>query len=527
MHFIWLNAFLGHARRNGVRLRKPRRQPLEPALLYEVEAAGWGRVAATARRFGMRWADTWAVETEEGFLIQSLLEYRGDYLLLRTGQPLQGAVLESQAPAFPAALRVERAMRDLFGIDFSGEVDRRRWIRHQAWTAQCHPLRKEFPAHGSGESPVPPDLDYPFLQARGTGVVEIPVGPVHAGIIEPGHFRFQAVGEQILNLEERLGYLHRGVEKLAEGRDAISLARLAGRVSGDTTVAHAWAACQAMERAAGVQVPDRALFLRALLAERERIANHLGDIGAVCNDVGFAFAMSQFGRLRELWLRMNGRLFGHRLLMDRVVPGGVTIAPDQDAIDDLRQEAHWLRGELETLVRIVENTPSLQDRLIGTGILDRETALELGTLGYVARASGVRHDLRAESPCAPYDRLRVTVPVHETGDVADRLRVRADEINASLDLILQILNQLPEGPERAGWTPPPAGAEGLGLLEGWRGEVVAYVRFGGEGKVDRYHPRDPSVLNWPALERLVRGNIVPDFPVCNKSVNGSYAGHDL
>jgi Ni,Fe-hydrogenase III large subunit len=267
--------------------------------------------------------------------------------------------------------------------------------------------------------------------------------------------------------------------------------------------------------------------LRALLAERERIANHLGDIGAVCNDVGFAFAEYQFSRLRETWQRANQALFGHRLLMDSVVPGGVACDLDAGRVAALRTGQGALRKELAALLPIVEYHPSLEDRLLGTGVLPPEEAARLGVVGFVGKASGVDFDVRRDHRYAPYHRLKVVSPLFQAGDVDSRVRVRAEEIGHSLALIDQLLDGLPAGAPAVPWTPPAAGAEGLGCVEGWRGEILCYVRFAADGRVARFFPRDPSWLNWPALERLIPGNIVPDFPVCNKSINGSYSGHDL
>jgi Ni,Fe-hydrogenase III large subunit len=353
------------------------------------------------------------------------------------------------------------------------------------------------------------------------------VGPVHAGIIEPAHFRFQAVGETVLNLEERMGYVHKGVEKIAEGRDADGLARLAARVSGDSTVAHAWAACMAMEKARGLEPPPRAQWLRALMCERERIANHLGDIGAILNDIAFAFGFYQFSRLREDWLRVSHTAFGHRLMMDRVVPGGVSHDPPADALRRMPGDAHALAGQMAKLVPIVNDLPSVKDRLLTTGVLDPAHARTLGCMGIVGRASSLDFDVRRDAPYAPYDRLRTKVPSYHYGDVAARMRVRVEEIGASCELIEAIVAALPDGAIRAEWSAPAGDAEGLGIVEGWRGEIVTYVRFDAQGRIARFFPRDPSWTTWPALELLIHDNIVPDFPVCNKSVNGSYSGQDL
>jgi Ni,Fe-hydrogenase III large subunit len=298
-------------------------------------------------------------------------------------------------------------------------------------------------------------------------------------------------------------------------------------VSGDSTVAHAWAACMAMERAAALDVPARALHLRAIMCERERVANHLGDIGAILNDVSFSFGFYQFNRLREQWQRLSREAFGHRFMMDRVAPGGVAADLDERAATGMRAQIREIRAQLDKLTAIVNDLPSVEDRLVSTGVLKPEHARALGCLGYVGRASNVGYDVRRDAPYPPYHRLAVKVPLYHYGDVAARMRVRVEECRVAFDLIEQLLDTLPAGAVRAPWRSPAAGAEGLGIVEGWRGEIFAYVRFESDGRVARYFPRDPSVCNWPALEHLIHDNIVPDFPVCNKSVNGSYSGNDL
>ncbi len=525
--FAWLADFLDTCRRENLLVEEVAAGGLAPARLVRLDPEDWGAFARVAAGAGLRWCAVWGEHRDAQIEISACLEHGGGYLLARTAVLVRTPILPSHTPHYPAADRPERHLQDLLGVAFSDHPDTRRWVRHQAWSEQEFPLRTDFPLYGHPPDETPPDADYPFLRAHGAGVHEIPVGPVHAGIIEPGHFRFQAVGEAVLNLEERLGYAHKGIEKLAEGRDAQGLARLAARVSGDSTVAHTWAACMAMERAAGCEVPARALAVRALLAERERIANHLGDVGAICNDVGFAFAWYQFSRLRELWQRDNARVFGHRLLRGAVVPGGTAADVCTREAAELARGAAGLGSELDQLVPILEENASLQDRLVGTGVLAAGPAAHLGVLGCVARAGGIDRDVRRDTPYAPYDRLTVRVPVCTEGDVAARVRVRLEEIRVALELQGRLLDALPEGPVRRPWGGAPEDAEGLGIVEGWRGETLAYVRFGMRGAVRRYYPRDPSWLNWPALEVLIGGNIVPDFPVCNKSVNGSYSGHDL
>ncbi len=500
---------------------------LAPAQLVAVQAEDWGRLGNEASVWGCRWVACWGEDVADAIRISACFEHAGAYLVARTAVPRATPALPSHTPSYPGADRPERHLRDMLGVVFTDHPDARRWTRHQAWKDSEYPLRRDFPAAGRPPAQTPADHQYNFLPAHGSGVYEIPVGPVHAGVIEPGHFRFQAVGETVLNLEERLGYVHKGIEKIAEGRDAGGLARLAGRVSGDSTVAHAWAACMAMEKAARVEVPQRALWLRALMCERERVANHVGDIGAMLNDIAFAFGFIQFARLREQWQRVSREAFGHRFMMDCIVPGGVGVDLDERFISAMRDEADALRKQIGKLMAIVNDLPSVADRVRGAGVLKPEYAKALGCVGYVGRASGMNFDVRRDAPYPPYDRLKVAVPLHHYGDVNARARTRLEEIAASFDLIEALLAGLPAGPIRAGWGAPAPGAEGLGLVEGWRGEIMTFVRFGEDGRIARFFPRDPSWTTWPALELLIHDNIVPDFPVCNKSVNGSYSGHDL
>ncbi len=527
MSTAWINAFLGRIEARDVHMREESAPGLAPARLFVVTADDWGTLAHEAKNWECRWVAAWGEDTGEDILINAAFEKNGSYFVARTQVRRATPILPSHTPYYPGADRPERHIQDMLGVAFTDHPDARRWTRHQAWKDSEYPLRKNFPTAGNPPRPAPPDDSYRFLYAQGAGVYEIPVGPVHAGIIEPGHFRFQAVGETVLNLEEHLGYVHKGIEKIAEGRDPAGLARLAGRISGDSTVAHTWAACMAMEQATGVRVPPRALYLRAILCERERVANHLGDIGAILNDVAFSFGFYQFGCLREQWTRLSQSAFGHRFMMDRVVPGGVAASLSDPMAIALGAQIRALRPEIERLMAIVDDSASVEDRLVTTGRLDPEVARAFGALGYVGRASGQAFDLRRDAPYPPYDRLTVEVPVYLDGDVAARVKVRAREIMVAFDLIEQLLTDLPEGSIRAPWPAPDAGAEGLGLVEGFRGECLAYVRFGAGGGIARYFPRDPSWTTWPVLEKLIRDNIVPDFPVCNKSVNGSYSGHDL
>ncbi|MDD2759205.1 MAG: NADH-quinone oxidoreductase subunit C [Methylomonas sp.] len=501
--------------------------PSNNILLWQFSASDWQKLAEQARSYGLRWSAGWAIQEDNVFWVHALFEKQGIYLLTRSIIDYAKPELPSQSTVYPAANRSERHTQDMFGIKFTDHPDNRPWTRHKAWDRHDYPLRKDFAVQGRPEVITPPDTEYAFVKSYGAGTYEIPVGPVHAGIIEPGHFRFQAVGELILNLEERLGYVHKGVEKIAEGRNPEALARLAGRVSGDTTVGHCWAACMAMERAAKVDIPPRAALIRGILAERERIANHLGDIGAICNDVAFVFGQMQFTRLRENWLRTQAGIFGHRLLMDCVIPGGVKSDISAADCDAVKHDISRLRKELSDIITALDLNSSLEDRLYTAGYLSEDMAAAYGTVGYVGRASGQDFDVRRDAAYAPYDRVTVKVAMETQGDIASRLWIRYKEIMVSMKLIERFLGLLEPGDIVANWQVPEAGSLGLGIIDGWRGEIVSFVRFGADNLIDRFYPRDPSQLNWPALEKLVLNNIVPDFPVCNKSLNGSYSGNDL
>jgi Ni,Fe-hydrogenase III large subunit len=370
--------------------------------------------------------------------------------------------------------------------------------------------------------------DYDFVRVEGDGVHEIPVGPVHAGIIEPGHFRFSVVGEKVLRLEERLGYKHKGIERRFTELPAAEAHRLAGRVSGDSTVAYAWAYCMALESACGCEVPQRAAWLRALMLERERVANHLGDLGALGNDAALAFGLAQFSRLREDWQRLSAELFGHRFMMDRVCPGGVAGDLDEPGRERLRRQCDAIEREVRILRTIYDEHAGLQDRFMTTGRVTRELALRLGLTGLAARASGLPADLRADQPLAPYREIGARACTHAGGDVAARVAVRFDEVFESLRLLQALCADLPAGPVRADPRLPDTGRSvGAGWVEGWRGEVFVALELGPGGRLARCHPHDPSWQNWPVLEHAVIGNIVPDFPLINKSFNLSYSGHDL
>ncbi len=490
-----------------------------------VDAAGWQALAQAAAHDGRRLVALWSRPEDASGVVSLAVAGRAEGLLWVDLACDAAGGYPDIACHFPAATRMQRAMADLCGLRAVGAADSRPWFDHGEW-ADRHPLRA-----GAGPSATVAAFDagsYAFVRVEGDGVHEIPVGPVHAGIIEPGHFRFSVVGEKVLRLEERLGYVHKGIERRYTELDPLDGHRLAGRVSGDSTVAHAWAYCMALESALGLAVPERAAWLRALMLERERVANHLGDLGALGNDAALAIGLAHFSRLREDWQRESAAAFGHRLMMDTIVPGGVARDIDVATAVRLHAQCDAIERELTTLRAIYDGHAGLQDRFIGTGRVTPELARRLGLAGMAGRASGIAVDLRVDHPWPPYDRLQVRAAGSVQGDVAARVAVRFDEARESLRLIRALATGLPAGPVRPPVEPRPstAAARGAGWIEGWRGEVFVALELDG-GRIARCHSHDPSWQNWPVLEHAVIGNIVPDFPLINKSFNLSYSGHDL
>lgn len=462
---------------------------------------------------------------QKDFVLHVLLVNEIGLLCLHVRVSERQPVYTDLSELFPVADRMQRATYDLLGIYPHQDVPRRPWLRHGAWRADSFPLRKDFDAqHSLTDEPE----SYPFVQVAGQGVHEIPVGPVHAGIIEPGHFRFSIVGEKVLRLEAHLGYVHKGIEKRFEGMTLQQGAKLVGRVSGDSTVAYAWAYAMAAESMAKATPPDRALWLRVLLLERERVANHLGDLGYLGNDVALAFGFAQFWILKEQVLRNNAQLFGHRYLMDSIVPGGVTVDLSAEGKRVISEECTLLEQRVRLLRSIYEEHAGVQDRFIGAGRVAPKLAAQLGLCGLAGRASSQSWDTRVQFPCVPYDKLEVKMSTYRNGDVAARVIVRFDELFESLRLQREILvNLIGEEELCCPVDKLPADGFGIGMVEGWRGEVMVAIHSDAQGQLTRVHPHDPSWQNWPVLEHAIMGNIVPDFPLINKSFNLSYSGVDL
>jgi Ni,Fe-hydrogenase III large subunit len=487
---------------------------LRPWPRYAVDEGTW---EAVGRALGAGEGELMALWAEPGQV----------HLALRAPDLGTPAVVSLAATnnAFPSigrhhapALRPERAVRDLYGLTPTGIPDERPWLDHGAWDVAA-PLTARAPA--AARDPA----DYQFLPVHGHGLHQIPVGPVHAGIIEPGHFRFTANGETVARLEERLGYVHKGIESLLAGAYLDYAGRVVARASGDETVALSIAYARAVEAALGIDVPLRAHVLRGVMAELERIANHVGDIGAICNDAAFALLHAHCGLIRERVLDACDQAFGHRLMMDRVVPGGVTQDLTNGAREMLLAMLDDALARFADVVRVYDETPSLQDRTCLTGTVSRDLVTRWAAGGFVGRASGRGFDARRELAYPPYFGMEFAVPTFEAGDVNARVWVRIREVEESARLLRHWLWSTVEGTLRADVPLVTEPREGVAVVEAFRGDVFVWLRVV-SGRIERAHVRDASVFQWPLLEAAIEGNIVADFPLCNKSFNCSYSGHD-
>jgi Ni,Fe-hydrogenase III large subunit/Ni,Fe-hydrogenase III component G len=461
------------------------------------------------------------------FVVHHVWSLPGLKTLLRLSAPVDPADVSfpSISARHPAANWFEREVMDFFGVLPANHPNPERVAHHDDWPEGMWPLRKDF----SADTTVPRVAGefHPFRPVTGEGVFQVPVGPVHAGIIEPGHFRFGVAGEPVLYLQLRLFYVHKGTEKRFERLPWRHTLFLAESIAGDTAVGHALAYCHAVERLAGIEVPARAQALRVVLLELERVYNHVADIGALATDVAFTVPASRAQTQREALVRLHERLFGTRLLRGTVAFGGVKqdLVPDGRAA--LRSHLQRLQQEFDSLITLLIDSGSFTDRVDSTGVLTSQAARDLGIVGMAARASGIDGDLRRDHPHDAYDRLRFEVPVENGGDVRARLMVRARECEQSLSILRQVIEDLPDTPLRAPLPADlPASSSALGWVEAWRGPCVHWVATDNRGQLARVKVTDPSFLNWPGLTHAVPGNIIPDFPVINKSFNLSYSGND-
>ena len=448
----------------------------------------------------------------------------GGLIRLRAGLPLAEPSYPSMSLLVPAAHWDEREAKDLLGIVPVGHPDPRRLVLHERWPRGYHPLRKDVPA---GVRPPEAARHFAPFEVHGEGVYQLPVGPIHAGVIEPGHFRFSAIGERVLHLDARLGFVHRGLEKLVEGRPFARALPIVERACGVCTVAHALAYSQAVEALTGTVVPPRARWARVLLAELERLYNHVGDLGNICAGIGFQPAVARIGWLKERLLRANDALTGHRYLTGVVAPGGLAADLDPAGLAGLPETLDAIGLELASAVRSIVRSEGVMARFHGTGVVSKHLAGVLGALGVTGRASGLGNDLRRDRPYAAYGELEVGLVTASAGDVAARFHVRAQEAHESLRLIREAAGGLPEGPIGAPLAAVPAiGDSALGAVEGPRGASWVWLRAGADATVDRLRLRSASFANWPVVAAAVPGNLVPDFPLINKSFELCYACSD-
>jgi Ni,Fe-hydrogenase III large subunit/Ni,Fe-hydrogenase III component G len=443
-----------------------------------------------------------------------------EFIRVRARVPKDTPEYPSLTPSLPAALWYEREAKDLLGLIPTGHPDPRRLVLHDTWPHGYHPLRKEVSA-----SEIPPVTHrrFDYFEVHGEGIYELPVGPIHAGIIEPGHFRFSNAGELILHLDARLLYTHRGIEKLVEGRTFEDALFVVERTCGVCTVSHAVSFCSAVERMAGAELSPAAVWLRTLLLELERLYNHVGDIGNICAGAGFHLGSSQGAILKERLQRLNEALTGHRFLMGVVGLGGLRYDLATDALLAASAKLTGIRRDFEAYMEAVLDSRSFVSRITGPGVVDTATALALGATGVAARASNLPTDYRSEHPHLAYPHLQPTLRTGEAGDVGARLLVRAQEAIDSFDMTLELLSSLPSGTAVSAIPPAQPGASALGYSESPRGSNVHWLMAGDDGRVFRLRIRSASFANWPVVTRAVVNNMVPDFPLINKSFELCYA----
>lgn len=432
----------------------------------------------------------------------------------------------SVAPVMHEAWDYERRIQSFFGLTPVGHPDPRPIILHENWPADVFPLRKDFDLQ---TRPDTAQGTYRFHKVKGEGIYDVSVGPVHAGIIEPGYFKISVAGEMIVLFDPRLGFTHKGSEKLFEVLPLAEKVRLSEKISGDSSFAHSLAFCQALEKLSGVTVSQRARYVRVVCAELERLANHFGDIGAIMLDAGFNFGGAQGTRLREMIMRINERLSGSRFLRGMNVVGGTTKDITAEEIAGLPDELADIADDFSEIIDVAQTSASLLNRLKGTGVLSEKTARDRGVSGIAAKALGIPSDVRSDFPYAAYDELPLErIETEQDGDVYARFEVRVKEVFASIKLIQSALNHIPHEqiilPATITFA---ANAVAVSCVEGWRGEIVYFVTTDAAGNITRVAPRDPSFINWALLRNATFDNIIPDFPLINKSFNLSYSGNDL
>ncbi len=467
-------------------------------------------------------------ETGEGFKIWYVFSVPKEHIFIVPFIQLKDSQeFPSLTPVIHSAYNHERKIHTFFGLTPNGHPDLRPIILHENWPNNAFPLRKDF---NWKTKPAKTHTPYQFQKVEGEGIYEIPVGPIHAGIIEPGHFRFSVAGEEIMLLEARLGFVHKGIEKLLEILPLTDKVRLSEKISGDSSLSHSMAFCQALENLGDIMVPKRALYLRVMYAELERLANHFGDIGAIMIDTGFNFGGSQGARLREIIMQINERLTKSRFLRGINIIGGVTKDISPKEREALLKDLEKITKDFSEVITIAENSMSLLNRLKGTGVILQTLAKDYGASGIAAKATGIAADARVDYPYAAYSDLGFNeIETEPDGDVYGRFRVRIKEVYASIDIIKNVLQKLPKGPINADahHIALKKNTFAISIVEGWRGQIVYAIFTDSLGNISRVAPCDPSFLNWPLVGEAGPGNVVPDFPLINKSFNLSYSGNDL
>jgi len=433
--------------------------------------------------------------------------------------PREPGTFQSLTPEWTEAHMFEREIAEQFGVTPAGHP----WLKPVRGAPPLAGRDLFVPAPGAKTR-----LDaYPFLRAESEEMHEVGVGPVHAGIIEPGHFRFLCHGESVLHLEISLGYQHRGVERrMIGGPDALSLPTMES-VAGDTVIGHGYAHCRAVEGLSATTTTARAAAIRCVALELERCGNHVGDLGALANDVGYLPGAAWFGRLRGEFLNMLMDLSGNRYGRGLLVAGGVRFDLDAAMAADFAARLARAKTDFENIAELLFRKPSVMARFDGTGRVSREDAESLGMVGPAARASGCARDVRQDFAHGAYRFVHLPVALAEAGDVAARALVRRVETERAIEFLIEQIANLPPGPLRATPRPMPPDTACVALVEGWRGEIVHVALTGADGRLARYKVVDPSFHNWTGLALALRGQEISDFPLCNKSFNLSYAGHDL
>jgi Ni,Fe-hydrogenase III large subunit/Ni,Fe-hydrogenase III component G len=468
-----------------------------------------------------------------GFTIRYVFE-KDDVFIFIIGSTGQGFSFPSIALHIPAAALYEREIKDMFGLIPTGSPDTRPLVLHEHWPDGMFPLRKEFELHTKAERQ---EKEYPFLRVQGEGICEIPVGPVHAGIIEPGHFRFSILGENIINLETRLFYTHKGIEKLAESMKLDDVLLLSERISGDESVANSSAYCQAIEKIAQVEIPNRAKKIRAIFGELERIYNHIGTLAGISTDASFPFGSARLNILKERLMQLNESLCGSRILFGVNRVGGVRCDITDENKKLILETLSEVSNDFEKIITLLKSKSSFMDRLRNTGTIPKKVAYDLGVVGVVARCVGIDVDTRRDHPYASYylhnnktsqQKMQYQIEMEKrSGDALARFEIRVKEVSESVDIIKESLDLdddalfviIPEHLE------PFRSA--LGYVESHRGQTLHWVMIGENNSISRYKVRTASFCNWPIIEQAVLNDIVPDFPLVNKSLDLSYSGNDL